>query len=105
MRVVRVVHFFQQEPNQPIGEAWQPLIMPFVPLLPAVFGQTSAERMESLLEVSQVSDLLAEVEVRHDRWLRLYREPDVLVDLEKRKRMLCARWDYQEALLAYLACL
>jgi hypothetical protein len=50
----------------------------------------------------RIERLLRLIDVRHTKWLRLYRQPDVWTDTQKRRQMIHSRWQYHRALTVYL---
>jgi hypothetical protein len=52
--------------------------------------------------LSSVKETPGSARREHEKWLRLYSEPDVWENPEKRHAMYQARWEYQNAILAYL---
>ena len=51
--------------------------------------------------VERLKMLAKRAGVRQRQWLRLFRDPDVWNDFEKRAAMLQARWHYHDAVLAW----
>ncbi len=91
MRVVRVLPLQRQqhEADTPAQEEQRHSTQPI-------------GRLSEVFELAKLFQLRTEANARHDNWLRLYQEPDLWTNPEKRKQMIRARWEYQEALLAHL---